>query len=676
MVDEKRRRKDAIVQSVFDSMLDAIVVADDAGHIQYVNAGAEQVFGYSHGEMVGASLNMLMPSDVAQHHGQYLRAAAGGERAAVLGREREIFALRKNGERFPVEISIRELHAGDSRMFTAVVRDVTQRKQRLESLRLAKEQAEETAKLKSQFLATMSHEIRTPMNGVLGMLELLRDTPLDVRQQESVDIASSCGKSLMLLLNDILDFSKIESSKLELESIEFDLGELVDDVLALLATPAREKGLDFACLFGRDLPMHYQGDPNRIRQVLTNLVGNALKFTAQGEIVVHVSRVAAETDGGVDIFGDLDPVSESSDQAAAVMLRFDVVDTGIGIAADNQRKLFQVFQQADGSTSRRFGGTGLGLAICKKLVEAMGGQIGVYSEPGVGANFWFSVPLPAVSTPISKAPTVNSLAGKSVILAEARPASRSSLESQISRWSMHHFAALNEADLASRISQGDSVDVVLVGDLGRNCDVLEIPRAVRAARRGTDVKLVLISANHDPEDEQRARAAGYDAYVTKPVRAESLRRVLCSLLSQGAAAKEACASRDGLLSGVRVLVVDDHPVNQKVAMGLLGRIGVSAEVATNGQEALDRLAVQSFDLVLMDVQMPVMDGYQAAAAVRATEQGTARRTPIVAMTAMSQDGDAQLCLEAGMDGYLSKPITTVALRAALERWVPEKVRPL
>lgn len=665
------RGNEALIQSVLESVADAILVADETGHIQHVNGGAECMFGYFRHEMVGRNLGMLMPAAVAAVHDQYLRGSHNGEGIMILGREREISALRKNGELFPVEIAVKHWQLAGSRLFTAVMRDLTLRKRTLEALRIAKEQAEEAVLLKSQFLAMMSHEIRTPMNGVLGMLELLRDTPLDARQQENVDIALSSGKSLMLLLNDILDFSKIEAKKLDLESISFNLRDLVDDVLALMAGSAREKGLDIACLFGWDLPLHYQGDPTRLRQIITNLVGNALKFTAQGEIVVHISRAdvkRSSTDSNIVT----DPISAGANSADHAMLRFDVVDTGIGIAAENQQKLFQVFQQADGSTTRRYGGSGLGLAICKKLAEAMGGQIGVYSEPGAGADFWFTAKLALASSITDESATRRTLAGKTVLIAEARPASRSSLEAHASRWEMVHASVTSATEFEHLLAMDEPLDVMLVGDLGKDCNLFDIPRRVRAARHDANLKVVMVSTGLKIECEQRALSLGYDACIAKPVRAEYLFKMLCLLLAPNSDLTEAPTAPSGpvfLGRNIRVLVVDDHPVNQKVAQGMLHRIGVSVEIAADGQQALDMLVSAAYDLVLLDVQMPVMDGYQAAAAIRDRERGSDRRLPIVAMTAMSQHGDAQRCLDAGMDDYVSKPLNLATLTEALERFL-------
>jgi signal transduction histidine kinase/CheY-like chemotaxis protein len=449
---------------------------------------------------------------------------------------------------------------------------------------------------KSQFLANMSHDIRTPMNGVMGMTELLLDTDLDGSQREYAETARASAESLLGILNDILDFSKIEAGKLDVESIEFDMTAVVEDAVHLLASGAHGKGLELVVDVADDLPATVWGDPGRIRQVLTNLVGNAIKFTAAGDVTVRAS------------------LAEAGDEPLVLV---EVIDTGAGMAPEVCARVFEPFTQADTSTTRLHGGTGLGLAITRQLVGLMGGSCGVESELGTGSRFWFTVRFGAATPP---APAAPDLAGMSVLLVDGHPGSRAVLERLLRRWGAGVTIA------ASPPVDGAEFDVA----------VAELP--VGGARH---------------------------VALSRPVRRARLLAALLAPAAQAPAPRIPVAARP---AAGRLLLVEDEPVNQLVATGMLEKGGYQVHVAANGVEAVEAVASGSFVAILMDCQMPVMDGYQATARIRALEAGAGRRTPIIAMTASARQEDLDRCLAAGMDDYVSKPVTGAHLLAVLGRW--------
>ncbi len=672
--ESRLRESERTYRGIFDSVTDAIYIQDEEGRFLDVNQGAVRLYGHPREAFLGNDPSFISAPDINDFElvKRALARAFAGEPQIF-----EFWGLRADGQIFPKEVRLYPGTFFGRRVIIAVASDISVRKeaetlfheyaQTLEranrDLEQARQMAEAASIAKGEFLANMSHEIRTPLNGVIGMLGLLQETPLTADQRHFAETARSSGESLLTIINDILDFSKIEAGKLDVEVIDFDLRNLLGDFGDLMAQRAREKALEFICAADPEVPSLLKGDPGRLRQVLTNLVGNALKFTESGEVALRVICLEERNED--------------------VLLRFSVRDTGIGIPEEQQNLLFQSFSQLDASTTRKYGGTGLGLAISRQLVELMGGHISVQSRAGEGSTFTFDLILGRQpQRDADPRPDLELLRDVKVLVVDDNATNRESLMRQLSAWHMQ----LAEADDGARALQmliheaqsGSPFRVALVDARMPGMDGESLGRAVMALDLLRDTHLVMLSSVGRRGDAKRFETIGFASYLTKPIRLQDLLASLAEVL----AVSERRVSQPMVTRHLirekrrrqgRILLVEDNEVNRSVAIGILRKVGITPDVAEQGEEAIQQLARQPYDLVFMDVQMPVLDGLEATQRIRRGEGGVLDPSvPIVAMTAHVMEGDRERCIEAGMDDYLSKPIDAQALLRIVDRHLGER----
>ena len=675
----------AHLRAITSSAQDAILMMDDHGRLTFWNPAAERIFGHAAAEVLGGNLHdLIAPRRFHEaHHAAFPDFLRTGQGAAV-GQTLELQGLCKDGCEITVSLSLSSVQIKGAWHAVGILRDISEQKaaekkmldlleelqQANDRLEAANRRANELAVeaqaaniAKSQFLANMSHEIRTPMNGVIGMIELLLGTDLSKEQHRYADTIRSSGEALLAVINDILDFSKIEADKLELEHIDFDLRVTIEDAAELLSVRAHEKGLEFISRVDPEVHTFLKGDPGRLRQILINLGSNAVKFTARGEVIIEVKLG-----------------SESEDRTH---IRVEVRDTGIGIPVDKIGLLFSAFQQVDASTTRRFGGTGLGLAISKRLVEAMGGEIGCESVDGSGSTFWFTAVFdkqPQQVRGFGIDPT--RIQGLHVLIVDDNATNRLILSEQLASWQARHDEAENAAQaldmLRSAKVAGDPFRVVISDMQMPEMDGESLGKSIKADPEIRDTILVMMTSLGRRGDAKRFKDIGFSAYLTKPVKQSQLYDCLATVV--GAAAAESPAPEVALVTRhtlsearrhkVRILLVEDNPTNQQVALGILAKLGFRADAVGNGREAIRALETAAYDLVFMDVQMPVMDGFEATADIRSGQTAIADpKIPIIAMTAHAMKGDRERCIEAGMDDYIAKPIAPRAMAEAIDKWL-------
>jgi PAS domain S-box-containing protein len=665
----QRRREEALrllqdqARSVIESARDAFVAIDEDGLVIDWNLGAERLFGFSHRETMGRPLTeTIIPERYRGAHMAGLQRVLAGGEAHVLGRQIEFTALHHDGHEIPVELSVWRLKSAKARCFNAFIRDISERKQAEAALAEARDRAIAASQAKSQFVASMSHEIRTPINGVIGLSDLLLGTELDAEQSRYTQGIRAAGTALLSLINGILDFSKLEAGKFELDEVAFSPQVLVEEVVSLVAQTAQAEGLELLSDCRPDLPAVVLGDSGRLRQILLNLASNAVKFTETGEVLLRAHPAPSR------------PPAEQ-----APWLQFEVADTGIGIAEADQGRMFDAFSQADASTTRRFGGTGLGLAICRRLIEAMGGAIDLTSRPGQGSTFFFSVPVraPDTSEPLPAPPHLAILRGLRVLVVDDNDTNRLILDTQLRRWHIQPtvvadgpqaLVALHEAAAAGRPFTLALLDMYMP-----DMDGLELARRITTDQNFARVRLLLLTSGTPPPAAE-LQAAGIARSLPKPVHQSQLLDSLIELTTQTwpvttAASAAPVPSTSPTAHRGHLLLVEDNEFNQMVAQGVLARLGYSTDTAADGIQALRMTEEHSYQAVLMDCQMPRMDGYSATRELRRRERDNGGHLPVIAMTARALAEDRERCQAAGMDDYVSKPVAAEELEQALTRWV-------
>jgi len=658
------------------------VAPDETNTVLMANEALVEMLGYGHtGHLVGMGVGELF-HDQAEFEAFATRVLAEERSAAE-----ELRLRTRDGRTIwgAVTVGIARNADGEIDHFDGILEDITERKQVSEALRQAKDDTDEANRLlkeaiaetklmaekaeaanqaKSEFLANMSHEIRTPMNGVIGMTDLLLDTDLTDEQREYARTVHNSADSLLGVINDILDFSKIEAGKLDLELIDFDLRTMLEELTDTMAMRAQEKGLELACLMDPEVSSRLRGDPSRLRQVLVNLVGNAVKFTETGEVAVRVRPGGTAADGTVSI-------------------RFEVADTGIGIAVDKVDSLFGAFTQVDTSVTRKFGGTGLGLTITRRLVELMGGEMKVESEPGRGSVFGFTLALAFQDGAVAETPeptVAQALAGVRILGVDDNETNRRVLAGMLDGWGCRHEEVDSAIPALQRLraatAEGDPFRIAILDMQMPEVDGETLGRRIRADSTLGEPRLVMMTSLAVRRDWREMKLAGFSACLSKPVKMQQLYDCLTEVLGRRTEPEtdpEPSIPRERILiadrGSIRILLAEDNATNQRVALRLLDRMGFRADVASNGREAVAAMEAAPYDLVLMDVQMPEMDGFEATSRIRDLQrQAGTSPVPIIAMTAHAMKGDREKCLDAGMDDYLTKPITYRHLAELLDRW--------
>jgi PAS domain S-box-containing protein len=658
-VEEELHERESSYFDLFNTVKQAVYIQIPDSTFLDVNREVVEMYGYQKEEVLGKT-----PAFLSAPGKNDLNRIAEMMDLAFQGHPQrfEFWGMRKNGALFPNDVwTVRGKYFGQD-VLISVANDITEQKLLESKLREASERAEAANVAKSEFLASMSHEIRTPMNGIIGMADLLLETSLVPEQHGYVEAIHSCANSLLSLINNILDFSKVEAGQLVLERLDFHIRTTIEDAIDILAVKAQEKGLDLVCMIAEEVPEFLRGDPGRLRQVLFNLVGNAIKFTQHGGITVRVECLEERT--------------------SSVTLRLSVADTGIGIPKDKQAAVFSKFMQADPSTTRKFGGTGLGLSICRQIIQLFQGEISVTSEEGQGSTFSFTAvfqkpPAEAIKPPPEEA----DLSGVKVLVTDDFKTNRELMTKLLEHWGCRSAEAPDAVSalalLKKAAHESDPFAAVFMDMQMSGMDGAELGRLIKSDNEIKSTRLVMLTSLGMRGDAERLAGVGFSGYLTKPVRPALLRKCLALVMGR----QDATGTDQSLITRhivaetsrrrLRILVVEDNMTNSIIAVKMLQKLGHVAESVANGAEAIESLRQKPYDIVLMDCQMPVMDGFEATKAIRTSGSGVRNPDiPIIALTAYARKEDESLCREAGMNDYISKPAKAKDLAAAIERCSP------
>ncbi len=666
-------------RAVVDNTIDGLITFDKTGTVKSFNPASKKIFDYTPEEIIGKNIIKLIPNLFVDKQEDNYDICSITDENAIIDTIREVQGVRKNKRLFPLDLALSELTLPNgTKLFIAILRDITDRRKAETELNVAKEKAEESTRLKSEFLANMSHEIRTPMNGVIGMTNLLLETPLESKQITYANTVLSSANALLTILNDILDFSKIEAGKLDLEIISFDMQLLIEDIADLMAVRCREEGIEMLLRYSPNTTRYIKGDPGRVRQIMLNLLSNAVKFTNYGFVMIDVASKTIKDN--------------------KVEFTIKIIDSGIGIPKEQQKTIFNKFDQADQSTTRKFGGTGLGLSICTQLVNVMNGEIHVKSEKGKGSTFWFTIQLdPSDKVDTEHLPynikDLKDLKDLKILIVDDNETANIILEEQLKLLSMNISSASSAEEGLEKLHEAAKSDqpyqIVITDQCMPVMDGEEFGKTIKNDAELKNTVLIMLTSALKKGKGENLKDIGFNGYITKPTHPSELPQILSRVWQDQKTGKEThlitrhiikevpTAERSKIqLTDTKILLAEDNKINQMVAVQILENIGCKVITAKNGMEAIDFYKQQSFDFIFMDCQMPDLDGYEASQTIRKYEADNERKhTPIVAFTANVMQGDREKCLNAGMDDYVGKPVKPEDLEKMLIKWLPkEKIR--